>query len=94
MSVLGGEAQFSCSGDGATGFQWLLNDTTLDRNTMKIMDIFSAVVGSRTLRFVDLPLEYNMTSVACNDTSSRTMMVSNTVCLLIQGDTPIPQLYS
>ena len=84
MSVPGGRAQFQCS---ATGVQWLVNGTALqDLDTTNIMESFSDIVMAGFLTFVDLPLEYNMTSVACIYTSSTAMMTSNTEYLFIQGE--------
>ena len=75
---------YTCiGGSPAESVQWLLNGSLFETLNLKHARAFVDKIGSAVLRFMDVPLEYNMTRIACRDASGR-MSAEN--LLLVQGN--------
>lgn len=91
VSTPGGDATFRClsvSGDQLVIVQWFINGTLLENLNLKNVEIaLFPTTGSGSLRFTDLPHEYNMTRIRCRATfsSGTSATSSDSTVLLLQG---------
>jgi hypothetical protein len=73
----------------AIHIEWQINGTSL--NNLQLSNVvqgFEPISGVGTLRFSNVPVEYNNTVVQCTvNTSSQGQMASGNSMLLIQGNT-------
>ena len=87
VSTPGGSASVSCfSTHEIVDIEWLVNGTRFDNNLgPNVMSQFSSSVRTGRLDFVNLPLNYNGTSVQCIAELDSGELTSSSIILLIQG---------
>lgn len=90
VSFPGGSAQFTCQAlplNQMISFRWYLNGTQFDNLNLTKFNVKSQFeFGIGSLRFTDIPIEFNGTRVQCEimQTSSQSL-ISGIVSLSLQG---------
>ena len=82
---VGSDVNFQCFIPSIfTNWQWMINGTMFE--SLNLMDVMEVSEGA-LLKFLDIPLEYNGTTVQCTLTGPNGQSLSSTVgTLLVQGN--------
>ena len=78
-ALAGDTVDFSCFGGEVRSLEWLINGSLLE--TLNLNNV--AVLGNGMLRLTNVPAEYSMTTIVCNDGLGG---MSLQAVLLVQGN--------
>lgn len=87
MAGLGHDTIYTCSSLHAVNIDWLINGTLLSKLQLSnVVQSFDRIGGFGSLRFRNVPLEYNVTTVQCRaNITSVEIITSQNSTLLVQG---------